>query len=163
MQVRDAVVTDLPAIVAIYNQSIPCQIVTADMEPVTLESRVAWFEAHSPQGYPLWVVEMGQEITGWLGFQSFYSGRAAYVITAELSIYVKPGYQRQGIGKLLLQEAIARSPSLEFKNLIGVIFADNQPSLRLFQQFGFKPWGYLPQVAKFDTQERDLVIVGRRL
>ena len=162
MQTRDAVKADLPAIVEIYNTTIPYQIVTADLEPVTVESRVDWFCAHSPGKRPLWVVEAEGKVVAWLGFQSFY-GRPAYATTAELSIYVSPHYRHRGIGKMLLQQAIAHSPDFGLKTLLGFIFAENHPSLRLFEQFGFQRWGYLPKVAEFGKVERDLVIVGLRL
>ena len=45
---------------------------------------------------------------------------------------------------------------------MGIIFAHNQPSLTLFQKFGFQQWGYLPQVAELDGVERDVVILGLR-
>jgi len=163
MYIREAVEPDLPAIVAIYNAAIPCQIVTADIEPISVESRLAWFHQHLPSQYPLWVMQAEAEIAGWLGFQQFYSKRQAYQSTAELSLYVAPVYQRQGIGQALLQAAIARSPSLGLKTLVGLIFAENQPSLRLFEKFGFQQWGYLPEIAEFGSISRDLVIVGRKV
>ncbi len=163
MQIRDAVEADLPAIVAIYNSTIACRAVTADLNPVAVESRLDWFHAHSADKRPLWVMDATGHVVGWLGFQSFYYGRAAYHATAELSIYVSSDYQRQGIGHALLQQAIAHSPALGLKVLLGFIFAHNKPSLRLFEQFGFERWGYLPGVAEFETVARDLVIVGLRL
>ncbi|HEY9906667.1 MAG TPA: N-acetyltransferase family protein [Thermosynechococcaceae cyanobacterium] len=162
MKIRDAVESDLSAIVAIYNATVPYQIVTADLEPVSVESRVHWFRQHTPERYPLWVIELEEETAAWLGFQPFY-GRPAYRHTAELSIYVSPNHRRRGIGKLLLARAIAHSSTLQIKTLLGFIFAENQPSLRLFEQFGFEQWGYLPQVAEFGQVQRDLVILGRRL
>jgi len=39
MTLRDATEVDLPAIVDIYNSVIPGRMVTADLEPVTVESR----------------------------------------------------------------------------------------------------------------------------
>ncbi|HEY9807011.1 MAG TPA: N-acetyltransferase family protein, partial [Candidatus Obscuribacterales bacterium] len=98
----------------------------------------------------------------WLSFQSFY-GRPAYQATAEVSVYVAEAYQRRGIGQKLLQTAIQRSPQLGLKTLLGFIFGHNQPSLQLFEKFGFRQWGYLPQVARLDSIERDLVIMGRRI
>jgi phosphinothricin acetyltransferase len=162
MRIRDAVEADLPAIIEIYNSTIPYQFVTADLEPVTVESRLAWFRAHEVDRRPIWVVESEGQIFAWLGFQSFY-GRPAYETTAELSIYVSPDYRQKGLGKALLQRAIAHSPSYGIKTLLGFIFAENYPSLQLFEQFGFQRWGYLPKVAEFGKVERDLVIVGLRL
>jgi len=163
MVIRDAVEADLPAIVDIYNSTIDCRSVTADMERVSVESRLAWFHNHTPNKRPLWVMECDGKIAGWLGFQSFYSARRAYDATAELSIYISPAFRRQGIGRKLLQHAIARSPELGIKNLVGCIFATNEASLKLFENFGFERWGYLPAVAEFEHGTCDLVIVGRRL
>ena len=162
MPIRDAVESDLAAIVEIYNATIPSRRVTADTQPVTVESRLAWFRDRDWQSRPLWVMEQEQTVVGWLSFQSFY-GRPAYQATAEVSVYVAEAYQRRGIGQKLLQTAIQRSPQLGLKTLLGFIFGHNQPSLQLFEKFGFRQWGYLPQVARLDSIERDLVIMGRRI
>jgi phosphinothricin acetyltransferase len=163
MRIRDAIAQDLPAIVEIYNSTISSKTVTADTEPVSVESRMRWFQKHTPDRRPLWVIESEGAIAGWLGFQAFYYDRRAYDGTAELSIYISPKFRRQGIGRKLLQQAIEQSPNLGIKTLIGLIFANNEPSLKLFEQSGFERWGYLPGVAEFETGLRDLVIVGRKL
>ena len=161
--VRDAIGEDLPQMMMIYNASIPSYLATADTEPITVESRLAWFAAHSPDTYPLWVVENAQkQVIGWLGFQLFY-GRPAYAKTAELSIYLHPDHQGKGLGKLLLSRAITEGQNLGLHTLLGFIFAHNQPSLRLFSRFQFEEWGRLPKVAILDDQVRDLVILGKRL
>src|SRR5664279_3732202 len=88
---RIATRKDLPQIVEIYNSTIPSRMVTADTEPVSVESRVAWLEEHTPERRPLWVVEDAGRIVAWLSFSSFY-GRPAYAKTAELSVYVHQGF-----------------------------------------------------------------------
>ncbi len=160
--IRDAVETDLPAIVQIYNAAIPSRMATADIDPVSVEERLTWFRAHTPTRYPLWVMESNAAVVGWLGFQSFY-GRPAYHVTAEISLYVAPLLHRQGIGKQLLRQAIQQSPALGFTALLGFIFSHNLPSLRLFEGLAFQRWGYLPGIARLDGVERDLVILGRRV
>ncbi|MBC6424650.1 MAG: N-acetyltransferase [Hormoscilla sp. SP5CHS1] len=85
MFIRDASAADLPRIVEIYNYAIPGRLATADLEPVSVEDRMAWYSDHSPTTRPLWVIG---NIAGWLSFQSFFSGRAAYDATAEISIYL---------------------------------------------------------------------------
>ena len=152
---------DLARIVEIYNATIPSRRVTADTEPVSVESRVKWFEDHHPGFRPLWVVELEGHIAAWLSFSAFY-GRPAYNKTAELSVYVHDAFRNRGLGSYLLTQAIAHAPSIKVDTLLGFIFAHNEPSLRLFEKLGFARWGELPKVAILDGVERDLVIVGRR-
>ncbi|MEH2071905.1 MAG: N-acetyltransferase family protein [Nostoc sp.] len=162
MMIRHATETDLHTIVAIYNAAIPSRMATADLEPVSVESRLAWFKARSPSQRPLWVIEVEGVIAGWLSFQSFY-GRPAYSTTAEISIYIAPAFHRCGLGKQLLAQAIQESSNLGLKTLVCFIFAHNQPSLNLFATFGFQQWGHLPKIAELDGIERDLVIMGLRI
>jgi len=160
--IRDATIEDLPAIVDIYNASIPGRLATADLEPVTLESRLAWFHAHTPRSRPIWVLEEGGVIAGWLDVHAFY-GRCAYETTVEVSVYVAPAFHRRGVARTLLRELMSRAGELGIINLVAFIFGHNAPSLRLFEAEGFVRWGHLPRVAKLDGVERDLVILGRRV
>lgn len=158
---RDATLNDLPTIVKIYNSVIPGRMVTADTEPVSVESKLSWFNNHHPARRPLYVVEHHQKIIGWVSLESFY-GRPAYNQTAELSIYLDESVRGKGFGKKILQEMIDRSPSFGIKTLLGYIFAHNEPSLNLFESFGFERWALFPNVAVLDGVERSLIIVGKR-
>jgi len=160
--IRTALESDLPAIVEIYNSTVPSRMVTADTEPVSVESRKAWFYKHSPAKYPLWVAEIDGYISGWLSFQAFRE-KPAYNITAELSLYISEVYRRKGIGRNLLKRAVEYSPALGLHNLLGFIFAHNTPSLELFKNMGFEQLGRLPGVTVMDGTPRDVVIMGLQL
>ncbi len=162
MIIRHATENDLPSIVAIYNASIPSRMATADLEPVSVASRVNWFKKRSPLKHPLWVIEIEGVVVGWLSFQPFY-GRPAYHATAEVSIYIASNYQRRGLGERLLKEAIRQSPNLGLNTLIGFIFDRNEASLKLFEKFGFERWGHMPRIAELDGIECGLVILGLRV
>ncbi len=159
---RLATLADLPRIVEIYNFTVPSRQVTADLEPVTVESRMQWFHEHQPDIRPLWVVEADAQILAWLSFSSFY-GRPGYRHTAELSLYVDGSVRRTGLGTYLLSEAIRSAPCFGIDRLLAFIFGHNKPSLALFQKFGFQQWGLLPGVALLDNIERDLVILGSKI
>lgn len=160
---RDANSDDLETIIEIYNASIPCNLATGDTNAISVESRRQWFAEHNADTYPLWVVDNAKgQVIAWLGFQRFY-GRPAYYKTAELSIYVTPEFQSQGLGKYLLETAITASPSLGIQTLLGYIFAHNNPSISLFRRHGFEEWGLLPGVAELAGEERDLLILGRKV
>lgn len=162
IQIELAKMADLPEIVAIYNSTIPGRRVTADLEPVTVESRLAWFAAHAPDRYPLWVLRAEGRVAGWLSFSQFHS-RAAYDATAELSIYIAEAERGRGLGGTLIRHALEAAPGLGLATLVGLVFGHNAPSLALLERYGFERWGLLPRVAKLDGIERDLVYVGRRV
>lgn len=153
---------DLPTIVSIYNSTVPSREVTADTEPVSVESRHAWFAEHTPEKRPLWVVEQDQRVIGWMSYSNFY-GRPAYSGTAELSIYIDESARGKGLGRYFLEQAIAYAPTIGVHTLLGFIFGHNLPSLKLFEVFGFERWANMPGVATLDGIERDLVIVGKRV
>ena len=162
MTIRDAVAADLPAIVDIFNATVPSRTSTAVLEPVAVEDRVEWFHEHTPDRHPLWVAELEGDVAGWLSIHSFIS-RCAYRGTVELSVYVHEQYRRRGVARALLENAIAEGPRLEITALVGLILGHNAVSLRLFEQFGFVRWGLLPRVTRLDGVERDIVIVGRHI
>jgi L-amino acid N-acyltransferase YncA len=162
IEIRDAAEADLPAIVAIHNAAIASRISTAQLEPVTIEGWRGWLLEHSPDQYPLWVAETDGRVVGWLSFGQFLP-RCAYRGAAEVSVYVHEKFRRQGVARRLLEEAIARAPSLGIDAIVGLIFGHNQPSLKLFERLGFERWGLLPRIAQLDGNKRDLVIMGRHL
>jgi phosphinothricin acetyltransferase len=162
MLIRDARAADLPAIIDIYNAAIATRTSTAQLEPVTVESRSDWLAEHTPNRHPFWVLEIDTQVAGWLTLKSFLP-RCAYRGTAEVSVYVSENFRRRGIARRLLEEAISRAPALEINALVGLIFAHNEASLKLFEQMGFTRWGLLPRVARLDGRERDLTIMGRHV
>jgi L-amino acid N-acyltransferase YncA len=162
MNFRDATINDLPVIVDIYNSTISSRLVTADTEPVTLESKLPWFHAHNTDTRPLWIVEDAGTIIGWVSYNNFY-GRPAYSGTAEISIYLQPGERGKGYGKKILQYCIGQAPSLKIHSLLGFIFGHNKPSLRLFANEGFTEWGNLPDVAIMDGKTYSLIIMGLKI
>ncbi|CAM3120325.1 GNAT family N-acetyltransferase [Lactiplantibacillus plajomi] len=159
---RPATMSDLPIIVDIYNQTIPSHQVTADLKPVTVNERRAWFLAHTPEHYPMWVVETTERlVVGWLSFSPFY-GRAAYAKTTEISLYLDRSVQGKGIGSQVLALVPTRLATVGLTAVVAYIFSSNIPSIKLFKKFGYQQWGFLPGVAELAGRSNDLVIMGQR-
>lgn len=163
VRVRLARLDDLIPIVDIYNASIPGRRSTADLEPVTVESRMAWFVLHAPDHRPIWVAEGPDgEVIGWLSFSDYY-GRPAYHATVEVGVYVAPAAQGQGVAPKLLQHAIDEAPGLRVRTLLWITFSINEPSMRLASRFGFATWGLLPRVTEMEGERQDIAILGLEL
>ncbi|RYD83168.1 MAG: N-acetyltransferase family protein [Sphingobacteriales bacterium] len=159
---RNAIINDLPEIVAIYNSTVAGRLVTADTEPVTIEDKIDWFKKHEPSTRPLWIVEDNSKTIGWVSFNSFY-GRPAYNGTVELSIYLHPAARGRGYGKKILKYCIEQASFLGIHTILGFIFSHNKPSIVLFEQAGFKEWGLLPDVAIMDEKKYSLSIYGLKI
>lgn len=159
---RPAVAEDLEEIVRIYNSTVASRLVTADLTPVSVESRREWFHRHTPDKRPLWVMEEQGLVIGWLGFQPFHS-RIAYDATAEISLYLDESVRGRGLGRKILDFGIAAAPALGIETIIGLIFEHNTPSIRLFEKAGFREWGFLPEVANLDGVRRGLKYFGKKV
>jgi L-amino acid N-acyltransferase YncA len=159
-EIRLATTADLPAIVAIYNATIPTRRSTADLEPVSVVSRRPWLARHDPQTRPCWVLDEAGAVVAWLSLEN-YKDRAAYSITAEVSVYVDVGARRKGHARALLLHAINHAPALDPERLLAVIFGHNEASISLFERSGFERWGVLPGVTRLDGVAADIVILGR--
>jgi L-amino acid N-acyltransferase YncA len=163
LRYRNAAQKDLPKIVAIYNSTVASKMVTADTEPVSVDSKQKWFDEHKENTRPLWVIEnASKEIIGWVSFQSFY-GRPAYNATVEISIYLDEQQRGKGLGKQILKHCMEHAPAFGVKTLLGFVFSHNEPSLKLFKSLGFDDWATLPNIALLDGQEKGLKILGKRI
>ncbi len=163
MNIRIAKEHDLPQIVEIYNQAVSQRGATADLTPITVESRRCWFDEHSPDSWPIWVMEDDGAILGWCSLSAYRLGRMALRHTAEISYYIHEAHRRKGIGTILIQHAIDQCPSLQVKNLFTLLLDVNTPSVRILEKFNFAKWGHMPDVAEFDGKTCGHLIYGRRV
>jgi phosphinothricin acetyltransferase len=143
LSIRPALESDLAVIHDIYNYYVVHSTCTYQTEPSTLAERAQWFSEH-PKPYCVTVAETGGEVAGWASLSRFHP-RAGYAGTAENSVYVHPSRHRQGIGRALLADLIQRGKGAGFHTIIAIISADQVPSVKLHESFGFTPAGQLSQ------------------
>lgn len=163
MIIRLALKKDLPAIVDIYNQAIQTKQSTGDLQPVQVGDRVAWFQAHPAEKYPIFAMEENGRMVGWCSISAYRQGRAAFRHTAEISYYISFAHHRRGIGTVLVEHALSACPRLQIRHLFAIVLENNQASIRLLEKMGFEKWGYLPQVADFDGKEVGHLYYGRHV
>lgn len=163
MLIRLARPDDLPAIVGIYNQSIPSKQSTGDTQPLRVEDRKTWFAEHRSDEHPIFVAEVDEQVAGWCSLSPYRPGRAALRFTAEISYYIDFSYHRKGVGTALVEHTLAACHALEIRHLFAIVLEGNQASLRLLEKMGFEQWGYLPKVASFDGKEVGHLYYGRHV
>lgn len=159
--IRQANINDLARIVEIYNQTISLKNVTADTTPVSVDSRVDWFNQFNEQR-PIWVYELDGNVIAWLSIRSFY-GRPAYNKTVEIGLYIDEEKRQKGIGADMLLHALNESRKIGIETILAFIFANNKTSLNFFEKYGFVEYGNLPQIAEIDNEKIDLKILGIKL
>lgn len=160
ISIQRASSTDLPAIVAIYNQAVPSQIVTDDDSEVTVDSRSAWFEQFD-NTHPLFVAKDNNHVCGWVALEHFLV-HPAYHLSAELAIYIDQAHQHQGLGQTLLSYVDRQiTESLPLKTIVAYVYERNLASQRLFTKCGYEQWGSLPQIAEINHELRTLLIFGK--
>ena len=105
---------------------------------------------------PVLVAESGGCVVGWGALGSF---RTAYTLagTLEDSVYVHHDFLRQGIGSLLLTELIVAARRIGLRSILANISADQAPSIRLHEKFGFRKVAHLRQVGQKFNQWFDAV------
>ena len=148
--IRKAVLADVPAITAIYNEAILTTAATFDTEPKTVIDRKKWFKAHGPRN-PVIVAEIDGNVIGWASLSEL-STRCAYADTVELSLYIKETFRNRGIGKLLMQAVLGEGKKAGLHTVISRITGGNDVSINLHHQFDFKDIGVMKEVGnKFGT------------
>lgn len=142
IQLREATLSDAPAIHAIYGHHVLNGTASYDLEPPTLEAIRSKAEWILGAGWPFLAATAGGELVGY-AYVTRFRDRAAYRFTCEDSIYVSPGWTGRGIGKRLLTELCARAESAGFRQMVAVIGGAEQASERLHSACGFVPAGRL--------------------
>jgi L-amino acid N-acyltransferase YncA len=135
--IRTASATDAAQVADIYNHFVLTSTITFEEEPVAVQEfarRIADIQANA---LPWLVAARGEEIVGF-AYASRWKTRAAYRFSTEVTVYVRDGLGRSGIGSRLYAELFAALRSFGAHAVIGGVALPNEASLRLHEKFGFK-------------------------
>ena len=159
MYVRQMTAADWPQVAAIYEQGIVSHKATfAQKAP----EYAVWDAEHHPHTRLVAETSDGIIAGGVAVAPSF--ARAVYNGVAEISIYIHDDYQHQGVGTMLLEAAAEESEKNGIWTLEALIFADNEPSLKLFRKCGYVDLGVRKRLG-YDTvleKWRDVAMLERR-
>jgi L-amino acid N-acyltransferase len=153
--IRTAKPGDLSDINAIYNHYVAHSTCVWIDQPCSDSERQAWYEEHG-QSMPILVAERDGRVVGWCSLGTF---RAAYTAagTLEDSVYVHHDFLGQGIGNRLLEAVIDSARRAGVRSILANISADQTPSIRLHEKFGFEKVAHLRGVGQKFNQRFDAI------
>ncbi len=107
------------------------------------------------------IAQVNRRTVGWVAL-SKVSGRIVYEGVAEVSIYLDPTFQGQGIGDRLMKALILESERNKIWTLQAGIFPENKVSLSLHLKNGFRIVGTREKLGRMGGVWRDVILVERR-
>lgn len=159
---RLATLDDAAPIADIYNNEVLTSTVTFDLEPRTLDEQRTWLATRSGAYAAIVAVDGDDAVVGFASL-SPYKDRAAYSTSVENSVYVHPGHQGRGIGKLLLGELLDTARSHGFHAVFARVVGGHDASIRLHEAFGFETVGVEREVGRKFGHWLDIVLMQRLL
>ena len=165
--VRPARADDVETITGIYAHHVRHGVASFEETPPESHEMGRRMAAIGDRGLPFLVAEIGGgtggEIAGF-AYAAPYRDRSAYRWAVEDSIYLADGFERRGIGTLLLGEIIERCTETGMRQMIAIIGdSANAASIAIHARHGFRLAGTLPSVGFKFGRWIDSVIMARPL
>lgn len=155
LTIRDATTDDLPDLLHIHNWFIANSNGIWIEQEETLKGLTSWFNDRLASGFPVWVAQdKNGNVTGYASYGA-YRGRDGYDLTIEHSIYIMPEAQGHGLGERFLKKLIEFARDDGRHVIVAIVDADNVPSIKLHEKFGFEYGGNVPQAGKKGGTWRD--------
>jgi len=159
MLLRDAVGSDLDALLTIHNAAIRSSTAIWTDDEVPRSEREEWFEGQAAAGNPVLVADDDGTVAGYATYAQ-WRAKFGYRHTVEDSVYVAEGYQGRGLGRALLVELVSRARAAGHHVMLADIEAGNDASVRLHESLGFVHVGRLPEVGTKFGRWLDLAILA---
>jgi L-amino acid N-acyltransferase len=156
--VRDAVRGDVGAITDIYNEAVRHTTASWDLEPVSLQSRLDWYDTKIAGNWPVLVAEEAGAVVGWASFSQFRD-KPGYRHSVEHSLYVRQDHQGRGVGSRLLTALVVEARRRGLHTMVGGVSGDNPGSIAFHEKHGFAVVARFPQVGRKFDRWLDLVFL----
>jgi L-amino acid N-acyltransferase YncA len=163
LTIRACEEADVAAIAAIYHHHVLHGAASFEIEPPDAAEMARRRRAVIDGGYPYLVAEQDGRVLGY-AYASAYRPRPAYRNTIENSVYVEPGRERQGIGRLLLAALLDACERRGFRQVVAVIGdSGHDASIGLHRALGFRMVGTLRSAGFKFGRWIDIVMMQRAL
>ncbi len=128
---------DIPAMAAIYANSVATETASWEYESPTVEEFARRRAEVLANGFPYFTAELAGRVVGY-SYASSYRARVGYRFVVEDSVYVLHAMKGHGIGKQLLMTLIDECTRLGYRQMVAVIGdSANLGSIKLHAACGF--------------------------
>ena len=163
LRIRPSTEADLAAITAAYAWNVLHGSGTFELEPPDAAEMARRRAGVQAQGLPWLVAERAGQVLGY-AYASPFRPRPAYRFALEDSIYLVPEAQRQGVGRLLLAELLARCEAAGARQMFAVIGdSANAGSIGVHRACGFEVLGTMRSAGWKFGRWLDVVLMQRPL
>lgn len=142
-KIRHAELSDMQAVLDIFNHEVLTSTVVYQTAPQTLQARESWYNDRVTEGFPVIVAVVDDVV---VGFGSYGHFRVGYKYTVEHSVYIHKGYRGLGISKQILDWLVQHARAHDFHVMMAVIDSENELSISLHKKYGFEEVGSMKQL-----------------
>ncbi len=152
------------AVASLYAHFVEHTAITFDVTAPTTQQMGEKLITLEKDGYLALVAQNNDTSICGFAYASAYRPKPAYQHTCEITVYVAPKMQGQGIGTLLMRgliDSLCENP--HFHLAIGMIADEAQASIHLHKKFGFEMVGRLDEVGFKNGNWHGVTIMQRKL
>ncbi len=161
--VRELEAADIPAVTAIYAESVANGRGTFELEAPDAAEMTRRLAAVAALGLPRLVAELGGTVVGY-AYAGPFRARQAYRYMVEDSIYVAPEARGRGVAGALLDALIDGCGRMGLRQMVAVIGdSENLGSIALHRSRGFTDAGLFRAAGWKHDDWRDVVFMQRSL
>ena len=134
----------LPELTAIYNYYILNTTVTFHSREIDVDGMREILFDDDPS-FTSYIIFDGRELCGYCLFTHFKK-REAYNSTAEVTVYLKHGHERRGIGTFAVKQLEQIAVQNSFHVLLAVVCEENEGSVALFTKLHYEKCAHYKEV-----------------
>ena len=147
--IRAATAEDIAECLAISNASAIESHANFAIEPETIDAWLQAFETGIPR-FPWFVATRDEHVCGFARATPWRS-RCGYHHAAEVSVYIDPASQKQGLGRQLYAALLPAVQATDLHCIVAAIALPNPVSITLHESFGFTKAAVFHEIGrKFD-------------
>ena len=158
-EIRLADAADIEQFAEIVNYYIENSAINFHDRPQSEEDWEANWEVLKDR-YPF-LVAVKDDVVGGIAYASPWKLRGSYDWTCEVTVYVRAGHERQGLGRALMEHVLAILERQGYRSIVAIIALPNDASVALHRALGFEHAGTLKNLGFKLDQWRDVTFWQR--